>query len=105
MPSKNKPNIAAPIPFDRVHDMARGPIVLSDDFLTGDLVGDDTAVGLGALGWVVTDVAGSANSDVALVAATAASGAIVARAVSLTASSPDPSRASTALALIVSTPP
>ena len=39
-------------------------VILRDDFIGGDVVGDDTATALGELGWVVTDVAGAANSDV-----------------------------------------
>jgi hypothetical protein len=60
------------IPFDAVYDLGRYSII-SDDFLYGDLVGDDTATGagIGALGWIVTDVAGSADSDVELVAGSA----------------------------------
>ena len=71
MPSK--PNIAAPIAFDKIFDLARSPVIVEDDFLYGDLVGDDTAVlgGLGAAGWLVTDVAGAADSDIALVAGSA----------------------------------
>ena len=69
MPSK--PNIAAPQRFDTGDDLGRGPLILTDDFLTGDLVGDDGAAGLGALGWVVTDVVGDADSDVALVSGSA----------------------------------
>jgi|TARA_R100001530_G_scaffold29035_2_gene22914 hypothetical protein len=47
--------------------------VITDDFLYGDLVGDDTAVlgGLGAAGWLVTDVVGSADSDIDLISGSA----------------------------------
>lgn len=71
MPSK--PNIAAPIAFDRIFDLGRSPVIVQDDFLYGDLVGDDAAVlgGLGAAGWLVTDVVGDANSDIDLISGSA----------------------------------
>lgn len=71
MPSR--PNIASPIAFDRVFDLGRSPVLVQDDFLYGDLVGDDNVVlgGLGAAGWLVTDVAGSPDSDLGLISGSA----------------------------------
>jgi len=72
MPSK--PNIASAVAFDKIHDLGRSPVIVTDDFLIGDLVGDDAAVlgGLAAAGWLVTDVAGAANSDIDLISGSAA---------------------------------
>lgn len=69
MPNPSRPSALSHPAFDAVDDF--GKIVsLTDDFIAGDLTGDDTATGLGLLGWTVTDVAGDGDSDVEPVAGT-----------------------------------
>lgn len=61
----SRPNVGAPPRFDQVVDPRKNAIFF-DDFVFGDTAGDDTATGsgIGELGWIVTDVAGAADSDV-----------------------------------------
>lgn len=62
MPNNDRPTALAHPAFDAVADPTR-TVYYTDDFIFGDLTGDDTAAGLGLLQWIVTDVAGSADSD------------------------------------------
>lgn len=66
MPDPQRPSALAHPAFDAVADF-RKYVILTDDFVAGDVVGDDTATGLGRLGWLVTDVAGSADSDLEII--------------------------------------
>lgn len=56
----SKASAFSPPPFDEVASLDY--VILRDEFM-GGIVGDDTAVGLSELGWIITDVAGDANSD------------------------------------------
>lgn len=64
MSNPSRPNVKAAPPFDAVADLARFSYV-DDDFIVGTVTGDDaTTAGIGKLRWLVTDVAGAADSDV-----------------------------------------
>ncbi len=65
--SPRRPPGATHPPFDAVADI-RKHVVLTDDFLANlnGTMDDGLTTGLGALNWIVTDVNGSADSDVDL---------------------------------------
>lgn len=59
-------------PFNHAQDFTR-TLVLREDFVGGSGAAtlDDTATALGELGWIITDVAGSADSDIDLISTAA----------------------------------